>query len=127
MTILCDFTVIQDSNRTIGDAGPAFTRNFSTGGRHDSQAMLMVNVRGLTDSHAVVRINGKVVKPLQPNTWENRHQWFSQHMVLPSDLLSPNSNQNEITISRVLETGSSGGTFDDFIIRDLVLFFHQNG
>ena len=46
-------------------------------------------------------------------------------MVLQSDLLSPNDGQNVIEIKRVLETGNGGGTFDDFIVRDIVCFFHQ--
>lgn len=126
MAVLCDFTVIQDGNVTIGDSGPEFTKTFSTGGRHDTQALLMLNVQGLTDNFAIVQINGEFQKAIQPTAAANSGQWFSQHMVLPSDLLSPNDNQNEIIIQRVDETGGGEGQFDDFVVRDIVIFFHQS-
>ena len=124
MPVLCDFTVIQDGNVTIGDNGPDFSKTFSTGGRHDSQALLMLNVTGLTDGSAIVKINNKFQKTIQPCA--DSSQWLSQHMVLPSDLLSPNDNQNEIVIQRVDETANGSGNFDDFIVRDIVVFFHQS-
>ena len=142
-TVLCDFTVIQDGNVQIGDnsnhpdvttegegspfgeGSPVYRKHFSTAGRRDTQALLMINVFGLTDGSATVIINNKIVKSLEPCPQGNSSQWFSQHMVLQSDLLSPNDGQNLIEIKRVLETGNGGGTFDDFIVRDIVCFFHQ--
>ena len=100
----------------------------STSARPDAaihKTLLMINVFGLTDGAATVIIDNKIVKSLQPCPEGNSSQWFSQHMVLQSDLLSPNDGQNVIEIKRVLETGNGGGTFDDFIVRDIVCFFHQ--
>ena len=143
MPVLCDFTVIQDGEVQIGDnsnhpnvveegpgspfgeGSPMFRKNFSTAGRRDTQALLMINVRALTDNSATIFINDKVVKPLTPCPQGNSSQWFSQHMVLQSDLLSPNDGQNVIEIKRVLETGGGGDEFDDFLVRDIVCFFHQ--
>jgi hypothetical protein len=125
MPVLCDFTVIQDGIVTIGDGGPEFVKSFGTGGRHNSQALLMINVRGLTDNFAQVQINNTPIKALQPSTQANSGQWFSQHMVIPSHLLSPVEGNNQIRIKRVSETGAGGGSFDDFEVRDVVCFFHQ--
>lgn len=127
MPVLCDFTVIQDGTVTIGDNGPALKKNFNTGGRHNSQALLMLNVKGLNDGFATVKINGTFVKAIQPNTNGDNTSWFSQHMVLPSHLLSPSSsNQNQIEIGRVTEDDNVAGNFDDFSVRDVVIFFHQS-
>jgi hypothetical protein len=112
----------------FGEGSPVYRKRFSTAGRRDTQALLMINVRGLTDGSATVIINNKIVKSLQPCPQGNSGQWFSQHMVLQSDLLDPSSKdgQNVIEIKRVLETGNGGGgQFDDFIVRDIVCFFHQ--
>ena len=125
MPIVADFTVIQDGNVTIGDNNASFIKTFSTGGRHNSSAMLMLNVRGLADGHAAVRINGDFQKALQPHADGDSSRWYSQHMVLPSSLLSPNANQNELRIDRVEENDNVSGSFDDFVIRDVVIFFHQ--
>jgi hypothetical protein len=126
MPVVCDFTVIQEGTRKIGDAGQ-FSKNFGTGGRHDTQALLMINVKNLTHNFAQVIINGTTLKALQPSSEADREQWFSQHKVLPSGLLSPVEGNNIIEIKRVLNNnpGNGGGQFDDFEIRDVVCFFHQ--
>jgi hypothetical protein len=126
MPVLCDFTVIQDGTVIVGDSGPAFSKNFSTGGVHNAQALLMINVQGLTDNFAQVIVNGLTVKGLMPSPDGNSGQWFSQHMVLPSSLLSPVDGNNKLEIKRVLETGGGEGQFDDFNVRDIVCFFHQS-
>jgi hypothetical protein len=126
MPVVCDFTVIQDGTVTIGDNTGKFQQSFGTGGRHNSQALLMVNVKGLTRKFAAVRLNGTFLKALQPAVEASRDQWFTQHMVLPSHLLSPNEGQNVIEIFHADNTNSAdGGQFDDFEIRDVVCFFHQ--
>ncbi len=127
MPILGDFTIIQDGTVTIGDSnGSNFTRTFSTGGRHNSQAVLMLNVKGLTDGNAVVQFGNNFVKAIQKTTHANRKDWYSQHMVVPGNFLSPNANQNQITIRRVNEADNVPGDFDDFSVRDIVIFFHQS-
>ncbi len=126
MPILGDFTIIQDGTVTIGDNGPTFTRTFSTGGRHNSQAVLMLNVRGLTDGNAIVKFGNNFSKAIQKTSNDNSSTWFSQHMVVPGNFLSPNANQNQLTIQRVAEADNVSGSFDDFFVRDIVIFFHQS-
>ena len=83
MTVLCDYTVIRESEIIIGNnsdrndpdivvatdgpfRGPRFSKKFNTDGRENAQALLMINVRGLTDNSAVVMVNNKIVKSLTP-------------------------------------------------------------
>ena len=143
MTVLCDYTVIRESEIIIGNGsdrndpdifvatngpfkGPRFSKKFNTDGRENAQALLMVNVRGLTDSNAVVMVNDKIVKSLTPCPQGNSGQTFSQHIVLQSSLLSPTGGNNRLEIMRVQEAGGSIEQFDDFAVRDIVCFFKQS-
>ena len=147
MTVLCDYSVIQAGRVVIGNGSdpndpniefekdgsafgkgsPMFSKKFNTDGRHDAQAVLMINVQGLTDGNAVVFVNNKPVNPLTPSPQGNSSQTFTQHMVLPSDLLSPTGGNNLLVIKRVLEgAGVNPKDFDDFVVRDIVCFFKQS-
>jgi hypothetical protein len=136
MTVLCDFTVIQEGEVRIGDnsagavpdtdGSPMFQKTFKTTKRHNTHALLMMNVFGLTDSSAEIRINGQWVKPLDRG---KHNQWFSQHIVVRPNVLKA-SDLNTLEIKRALETDpnelSKGKKYDDFIVRDIVIFFHQH-
>ena len=71
MTVLCDYSVIHAGRVVIGNGSdpndpnvefekdgsafgkgsPMFSKKFNTDGRHDAQALLMINVQGLTDGN----------------------------------------------------------------------------
>ena len=81
----------------------------------------MINVEALTDGKAVVMVNGEIVNPLTQCPQANVTQTFTQHMVLPSDLLSPTGGNNRLEIMRVPEAGGTIEQFDDFAVRDIVI------
>ena len=142
MTVLCDYTVIRESEIIIGNSsdrndpdivvatdgpfrGPRFSKKFNTDGRENAQALL-ISLRGLTDNSAVVMVNNKIVKSLTPCPSGNSGQTFSQHIVLQSSLLSPTGGNNRLEIMRVQEGAGGSDQFDDFAVRDIVCFFKQS-
>ena len=102
MTVLCDYSVIHAGRVVIGNGSdpndpniefekegsafgkgsPMFSKKFNTDGRHDAQALLMINVQGLTDGNAVVFVNNKPVNPLTPSPQGNSSQTFTQHTAI---------------------------------------------
>lgn len=136
MTIVADFTLISgDSPITIGDGNTQWTKDFFTGGRHNSPAILLFNVRGLTAAvqSVEVKVNGIEVGRIFPYSLANgaannniANQWFTQMIALGGSQIRGNGT-NQLSIRAVGYPNSpSNDNFDDFQLKDVVLFFHQN-
>ncbi len=140
MPVLSDFTVIQrdsdhenfDNPFTVGDTDGKLVLPFNTGGLHHAPALLSFMVRGLTTSSARVAIKspttgnneiqiGRIQPISDANIW--RHEQF----VIKTNILNSGSSQaNTLIIGRVdANSPGPGNLFDDFDIRDIVCFFHQ--
>lgn len=127
MPVLCDFTVIQgDINKVIGDDGVAqWEETFNTGGRC-GQAVLMFMVKGLTSTtnNVDVKINGKVIGKIYHYNGANASHWFTQIINVGKGYL--NDGDNLLQIHAVsFPDAESGNIYDDFSIRDVIIFFQQ--
>lgn len=132
MPVLADFTVIRgDSPITIGDNNTSWDTTFNTGGRHNSAAVLMFNIQHLTHTHrnVVVKVNGNEVGRIYPYSgeFETAKNWYTQIITLTgSQLKSSGNNQLRIQAVRLDPEDTTGtNVFDDFNIKDVVCFFHQ--
>jgi len=149
MPVVCDFIqIIGDGPVTIGDANTLFEASFNTGGRYGvtgvaSAAFLIFNVRGLTHANedVVVSVNGVEIGTIghyfpggpgvntndidDPNKLRHRLHWYTQLIALTGSQL--NDGNNQLRIEAVRFPGNTGGnTFDDFQLKDMMCFFHQN-
>ena len=134
-TVVSDFIeIVGDSPVTIGDGLPVWEANFNTGGRVASAtAFLILNVRGLTYASfdVDVKVNNQSVGTIQRYggvTNADRDQqakhWFTQMISLAGSVLK--DGINEIQISAVKYPGSTASnTFDDFALKNVYCFFHQ--
>lgn len=130
MTVLSDFTLIRgDSPVTIGDGMPLWEATFGTGGRVASEtALLIFNVRGLTvtNVNVVVKVNNVEVGQIRRYGGDGdiANNWYTQMIALNGSQL--NDGFNEIQVAAVGWPGAtSGNLFDDFELKDVVCFFHQ--
>ncbi len=122
MPVVCDFVEI------VGDVPQNITvqvweENFNTGGREpgsstrpDRGALLLFNVRGITNSNARVRINNVEVGQISPYPNSNNSYWYTQMIALTGSQL--NNGDNEVEIQAT--------TGDPFQIKNMVCFFHQD-
>ncbi|MGH3978339.1 MAG: hypothetical protein ACRDRZ_04965 [Pseudonocardiaceae bacterium] len=149
MPVVSDFIqIIGDAPVTIGDANVVFEASFNTGGREagtsvGQTAFLIFNVRGLTHANqdVVVRVNGTEQGTIQhyfpggpgvnegdiddPAKLRHQNHWYTQLIALTGSQL--NDGDNELQIEAVRFPGNTAGnTFDDFQIKDMICFFHQN-
>lgn len=135
MPTLCDFAqIVGETPVTIGDSRPVFEQKFNTGGRNSKHpAFLIFNVQGLVraDRDVNVKINNQVVGKIfrYMSTTEDvrkdvEQYWYTQMIAFSGPVL--NDGDNEIQIDAV---GWSGATnpnkYDDFKLKDLICFFHQ--
>ena len=152
MPIVADFTVLNKETAdklqngtfehpyVIGDAsGQRFEHTFNTGGRHHASGLLTLMVRELTQGSARVAIKRKdgaeiTLGRLQESSQQDAHMWRQQQFVIETNILSSGSGEdNTLVIGRVdaEPTGADGAPqgprnrFDDFQVRDIVVFFHQ--
>ena len=131
MPVVSDFTIVQGDDRvTIGDSNTLWEANFSTSARVESEpALLIFNVRGLTDTNVdvVVRVNDIQVGTIGRYNGgsSNAGNWFTQMIRVEGATL--NSGSNELRIEAVGWPGATAGNmFDDFDLKDVVCFFHQD-
>ncbi len=149
MPVVCDFIqIIGDAPVTIGDSNVVLERSFNTGGREggtgiDRTAFLIFNVRGLTHANqdVVVRVNGTQVGTIghyfpggpgvntndvnDPSKLRHQNHWYTQLIALTGSRL--NNGNNELQIEAIRFPGSTGSnTFDDFQLKDMMCFFHQD-
>lgn len=102
--------------------------SFGTGGRHNSPALITMMVRSLTDGHArVVLNNDHEIGRISPSSSEDQSTWRQEQFVVHSNILSgANSDEaNTLQIFPVQEADDVPGDHDDFFVRDIVCFFHQ--
>ena len=130
MPVVSDFTLIQGDGRvTIGDSNTLWEATFGTGGRSASEpAFLIFNVRGLTDTNVdvVVKVNNVEVGTIRRYNGgsDNAGNWYTQMISVDGDTLI--SGNNELQIEAVSWPGATNGNlFDDFDLKDVVCFFHQ--
>ena len=144
MPVLCDFTLIVGDNPvTIGDSDQVWEQTFNTGGRRSNSAgFLIFNVRHLTHSNldVVVSINGSQVGVIhnyrpggagidmtnvnQPEKWRQADHWYTQMIAFTGDQI--NNGKNTIQIQAVqFPENTTDNKFDDFQIKDMFCFFHQ--
>jgi hypothetical protein len=136
MTVVCDFTVIQgDVDRRIGDGATLWEKNFDTGGREaGGNAVLMFMVKGLTYANEPVdvKINNVSVGVIYPYRWPTQElrdadaeHWYTQIINVGGAQLKKVGNELQIQA-----IGFPGNTpqniYDDFYIRDVVIFFQQS-
>jgi hypothetical protein len=156
MAVLSDYTYLGESNGwgtgnfgapfQIGDAsgGNKFMRTFTTGGvRSNAPALLTMMVRALTDGTADVAIETPNTQGLDPAIAPNgelllgrisrraftpieQGEWYQQNFTIPSFILSRGQNANLLIISPVPSVVTLGGAFDDFLVRDIYVFFKQD-
>jgi hypothetical protein len=131
MPVVSDFTLIQgDTIVTIGDSLPVWETTFGTGGRVSSEpALLIFNVRGLTatDVNVIVKINNVEVGQIRRYGGDGDivNNWYTQMIAVGGSQL--NDGNNELQIQAVGWPGSTpGNLFDDFMLKDVVCFFHQS-
>ena len=131
MPVVSDFTLIRgDSAVTIGDGATLWGATFGTGGRVASEpAMLIFNVRGLTETTAnvIVKINNVEVGQIRhyDGSADSPNNWFTQMIAVGGQELI--DGNNELQIQAVGWPGvTAGNLFDDFQLKDVVLFFHQS-
>jgi hypothetical protein len=149
MPVVCDFNVISGTTGTgvtidevVTPAGArcpddpsAFCATFGTGGRHDSLAMLMMQVSGLTfaTDTPTVFINGNFVGSIQPvrfrlqaDRTENDDHWYTQYIVFDGGHLN-SGTPNLLRINGVtFPEATASNQKDRFRVRDVVCWFHQS-
>lgn len=132
MPVVGDFNVIQEDPITIGDNNPVWTKRFGTGGRESGVALLMYSIRGLTyaPTGARISINSWTfeVHPY-PGRDETAGAWYMQ-MHSFNGLALKGSTPNNIVKVEAARLGPDDTTgtnvFDDFQIKDITVFFHQD-
>ncbi len=131
MPVVSDFTLIRgDSPVQIGDGLPIWEETFNTGGRESgSPALLIFNVRGLTSTNVnvVVKVNNVEVGQIRRYGGDGdiANNWYTQMIAMNGNQL--NNGDNEIQIEAVGWPGATpGNLFDDFELKDVVCFFHQD-
>jgi hypothetical protein len=145
MTVVGDFTqILGDTPITIGDGNPVWQQNFDTTGREvNSPGFLIFNVGHLThtDLDVVVSVNGNQVGVIynyrpggagidtininQPEKLRQAPHYYTQIIAFSGDQI--NNGNNTIQIQAVgFPESTAANTFDDFTIKDVFCFFHQN-
>jgi hypothetical protein len=144
MPVLCDFTlIVGDSPITIGDTDRVWEHTFNTGGRRaSSPGFLIFNVSHLTHSNhdVVVSINGTQIGVIhnyrpggtgidmtninQPEKWRQANHWYTQMIAFSGDQINDGNNRIQIQAVQFPERTSSN-QFDEFQIKDMFCFFHQ--
>ena len=141
MPVVADFVVVHGSTPVlkIGDPNPQenvieeWNGSFNAGGREAGSALMFLNVRHLThtDREVVVKINGFELGRISPysgeaETWDN---WYTQMFTFEPRAFQLQDGHNTIQIEAVRmrpEQTSGNNVFDDFHIKDVVCFFHQD-
>lgn len=131
------FTVITTASHHFGDhegmfekedptatfVGHSHTTEFEVAGvdtRHSTLLMFKsFNVNFRTN---VLSVNGQVVERAIARSVER--EWKTQLVVLPAGLIKLGTNA--VTIESRTRTGEASGNLDDFLITDLVLWFHAS-
>jgi hypothetical protein len=156
MAVLTDYSYLGAANGwgtgsdfggffVVGDAsGGRFEREFSTAAvRGNAPALLTMMVRALKDGTARVAIKtpntldldpaiapngelnlGRISR--QPSTTIGQDEWYQQNFTIPSGILSGGEDANTLIIGRVPSSPSTAGEFDDFLVRDIYVFFKQD-
>jgi hypothetical protein len=128
MTVLCDFVIIHgvSGGVQIGDDGfkPTWETSFNTGGRTGS-AFITFMIKGLTvaTEPPVVKVNNKFAGHIFPYVGANPNHWFSQTINITSLL---NDGDNELEVPVAINPSEAGGTFDDYVLRNVFCFFQQS-
>lgn len=128
MPTVSDYDTIVGSNHSvhIGDGGvQVWEDTFGTGGRDTGQrdAHILVEYKGLTQGNvAEVLINNTQSGKLFGHRGEAADDRHTTILSFPDERL--NDGRNEIQINAV-EDASAPGTYDDFVIENMVCMFHQ--
>ncbi|MBD2441010.1 polysaccharide lyase family protein [Nostoc sp. FACHB-110] len=120
---------------TIGDDRLVWERRFNTPSRKSNRtAFLIFNIRGLTDteSEVKVKINNETIGTITPypglseaSKQQIKKHWYTQMIGIPGKVLK--DGENEIQIEAVGFPGANNSNkFDDFVIKNVICFFHQN-
>ena len=130
MAVLCDFEVIHGTSEgvQIGDGGinPVLELSFNTGGRRSSgHAFITFMIKGLTfaTEPLAVKVNNQLAGHIFPYVGANPDHWFSQTINISGALL--NSGDNEFEVPAAVNPSRTGGTFDDYFLRNVFCFFQQ--
>ncbi len=119
MTVVCDFTVVQDGTPAPILAREVWTRSFDTRARvGDSQALLIFNVRDLSGTALHPLVNGREIGDLRSYEGTSDRNWYSQTLVFDSNFLH-SDEPNILSIQATVESG-------DFRLKDIVCFFKQD-
>lgn len=131
MTVLCDLEVIHGTFQgvQIGDDGfnPVWEESFNTGGRLSSgHAFITFMIKGLTvaTEPLAVKVNNKFAGHIFPYVGANPNHWFSQTINISGALL--NNGDNEFEVPAAINPSGTGGTYDDFFLRNVFCFFQQS-
>jgi hypothetical protein len=134
MAIVSDFAVILgDTEVRVGDRATSWEKDFNTGGRVSGNAVLMLMVKGLTYATKTVdvKINDMTVGQIFPNYWPTKElrdadaeHWYTQIINVTGSMIKDGTNR--MKIGAIGFGGSSpANEYDDFYIRDIVIFFQQ--
>lgn len=128
MARLSDYNTLVGYGETVhlGDHGQqVWEETFESGGRDlETDALILVEVGGmtLTDDGAEVLVNNEVVGRIQ-NYHDDPDARHTQMIDLPARKL--NDGANEVQVNAVEHPESGAGTYDDFVIENMVCFFRQ--
>lgn len=144
MPVVADFTVLNKMNvdgtqngtyqkpYKIGDSsGARFEHTFNTGGRHHSPGLLTLMVRRLSEGTARVAIKRKDgtevnLGRLQESAAADVSLWRQQQFIIGTNILDPGDGEdNTLVIGRVKINPLGDNQYDDFEVRDIVVFYHQ--
>lgn len=114
--------------------GARFAHAFSTGGAHFSHALVSFMHRGLRLGSARVAVRNRdtgvehnIGRIRQSRTFNESKMWKHEQFVIDKTFISRSgsADRNELIIGRVPNPNDPDDDFDDFHVRDIVVFFHQ--
>ncbi|UCD13714.1 MAG: hypothetical protein JSW60_09180 [Thermoplasmatales archaeon] len=123
MPVVCDFEVVQGSSVHVGDrGGPYWSGTFNTGGRRSSGLVLiMYEHNGIQESDNSLWLNGKKLYNIE----KSREKGYRVDIgTFPASKLQSGSNTLEIRAAAATP-GTGRSRYDDFDMKNIVVFFHQ--
>jgi len=144
MPVLCDFAeIVGNEPIQIGDSRHHFQQEFHTGGRIASRpCFLIFNVKHLTHTETPVEIsiNGNRVGEIQPyfpggdgisssddqpEKWRQAPHWYTQMIAFNGQEIRRGKNRIDIDAVELPNPGERN-KYDDFQIKNMMCFFHQD-
>ena len=118
MPVVCDFEVVKGAAVHVGDqGGPYWSGTFSTGGRRTSGlVVIMYEHNGIQGDDNSLWLNGEKLYNLEKSRMTGYRVDIG---TFSASQLRDGNNTLEI------RAGLYGGGYDDFNMKNIVVFFHQ--